>query len=109
LLYLAGILAPQTAAGISDAAWICFGICAIGVVAALGLLLGGGAHLRRPGLERWQDEGKPALDSPALLAAVRSPVRRSEDAGPLRPDLLGARELGDSLCAALTSSAVRSI
>jgi MFS family permease len=84
LLYLAGTLAPQTAAGISDAAWICCGICAVAVVAALGLLLAGGAHLRRPDLERWQDEGKPAWDSPALLAAVRSPVRRSEERGPLR-------------------------
>lgn len=72
VLYLAGILSPRTAAGISDAAWICFGICAAAIVAALFLLLAGGARLQRPDLERWQDEGEPAWESPELLAALRT-------------------------------------
>ncbi len=70
VLYLAGVLAPRTAAGISDAAWICFGICVAGVVAAVFLLLAGGARLQRPDLERWQDEGEAAWDSPDLLAKL---------------------------------------
>lgn len=88
LLYLAGILAPGTAAGISDAAWICFGVCAAGVVASLLLLLAGGARLRRPDLDRWQEEGKPAWESPALLAALRAQpaaARRSAGRGLVPP------------------------
>jgi MFS family permease len=79
VLYLSGILAPQTAAGISDAVWICFGVCAAGVVAALLLFLAGGGRLRQPDLERWQEEGAPAWDSPQLAAALRPQVRRSGD------------------------------
>lgn len=71
VLYLAGILAPGTAAGISDAIWVCFGVCAFGVVAALVVFLAGGARLQRPDLERWQDEGEPAWESPELGAALR--------------------------------------
>lgn len=78
VLYLAGILAPQTAAGIADAIWICFGVCAAGIAAAVALLLTGGARLQRPDLERWQDEGEPAWESPELGAALRrhAPDRR---------------------------------
>lgn len=71
VLYLAGILAPETAAGISDAVWICCGLCAAGVVAAIAVLLAGGARLQRPDLERWQEQGEPAWGSPRLAAAVR--------------------------------------
>jgi MFS family permease len=71
VLYLAGILAPQAALGISYAVWICFGICAAGVVGAVLVFLAGGGRLRTPDLERWQEEGDPAWDSPALLAALR--------------------------------------
>jgi hypothetical protein len=75
VLYLAGILAPDRATGISDAAWICFGVCAVAVVAALVVFFAGGARLRTPDLERWQEEGEPAWESPKLLAAVRAPAR----------------------------------
>jgi MFS family permease len=75
VLYLAGILAPETAAGIADAVWICFAVCVLGLVAAVVVFLAGGARLRRPDLERWQDEGDPAWDSPELLAALRRPAR----------------------------------
>jgi hypothetical protein len=70
LLYLAGILAPETAAGISDAAWICFGLSVFGVVLALLIFLAGGARLQKPDLERWQEEGEPAWESPELFARV---------------------------------------
>jgi hypothetical protein len=79
VLYLAGILAPETTAGIADAVWICFGLCAAGVVAAALVYVAGGARLPRPDLERWQEEGDPAWHSPALLAAVR-PAPRDEAA-----------------------------
>ncbi|HEU5243393.1 MAG TPA: MFS transporter [Gaiellaceae bacterium] len=72
VLYLAGALAPETAAGISDAVWICFGVCAAGLIVALVVFLAGGARLRRPDLERWQEEGKPAWESPELLSAARA-------------------------------------
>jgi hypothetical protein len=78
VLYLAGILAPDTAAGISDAVWICFGVCAAGAIAALLVFVGGGGRLQRPDLDRWQEEGDPAWESPELLAAVRP----RERAGP---------------------------
>jgi MFS family permease len=74
VLYLAGILAPETTAGISDAVWICLGVCVVGVVAAILLFLAGGGRLRQPDLERWQDEGEPAWESPPLLAALRQPA-----------------------------------
>jgi MFS family permease len=77
VLYLAGVLAPQTAAGISDAVWICFGICAAGAAGAVLLFLVGGGRLQRPDLERWQDEGEPAWDSPQLGAALRRHATRS--------------------------------
>src|SRR5581483_2284527 len=35
LLYLVGILSPHKAAGMSDAAWLCFGLCAAGAAAGL--------------------------------------------------------------------------
>jgi hypothetical protein len=73
VLYLAGILAPETAAGIADAVWICLGVCVAGVIAAALVFVAGGARLRRPDLERWQEEGEPAWESPDLLAAVRVP------------------------------------
>jgi MFS family permease len=73
VLYLAGILAPGTAAGISYAVWICFGISAGGVLLAVLVFLAGGSGLQRPDLERWQDEGEPAWESPPLLAALRTP------------------------------------
>jgi MFS family permease len=79
LLYLAGILAPETAAGISDAAWICFGVCVFGVVLAVLVFLAGGARLQKPDLERWQEEGKPAWESPQLFARVDRPRATAND------------------------------
>ncbi|HZO33768.1 MAG TPA: MFS transporter [Gaiellaceae bacterium] len=66
LLYLVGILSPHKAAGMSDAAWLCFGLCAAGLVGALLVWFGGGARLQTPDLERWQEDGEPAWDSPQL-------------------------------------------
>lgn len=77
VLYLAGILAPDTTAGIANAVWICFGVCVAGLVAAAFVFAAGGARLQRPDLDRWQEEGEPAWDSPELLAAVRSPAREN--------------------------------
>jgi MFS family permease len=72
IVYLAGVLAPQKTAGISDAAWICFAVCAASIVGAIGLFFLGGTRLQRPDLERWQEEGEPAWDSPPLLDRARS-------------------------------------
>jgi len=71
VLYLAGVLAPETAAGISRAVWICLGVCVAGAIAAVLVFAAGGTRLRRPDLERWQEKGEPAWESPALFAAVR--------------------------------------
>jgi hypothetical protein len=72
IVYLAGILAPQKAAGISDAAWICFAICLVSVIVAVVVFFLGGTGLERPDLERWQEEGEPAWESPPLLGRLRS-------------------------------------
>lgn len=93
VLYLAGVLAPGKAAGIADAAWICFGVCAAGVVAALLLFFAGGARLRRPDLARWQEEGEPAWDSPALFAAVRPAEDELPEREAVRPHARREREL----------------
>jgi predicted MFS family arabinose efflux permease len=77
VLYLAGILAPQTTAGISDAVWICFAVCATGVVVAALIFVAGATRLQRPDLERWQEEGDPAWDSPDLGAGLTSRGARS--------------------------------
>lgn len=71
VLYLSGILATAAASGISDAVWICFGLCVTGLLVALFVFAAGGARLQRPDLYRWQEEGDPAWDSPPLLAAIR--------------------------------------
>jgi MFS family permease len=89
VLYLAGILAPETTAGIANAVWICFGVCVTGLVAAVLVYLAGGTRLQRPDLERWQEEGDPAWDSPELLAAWRPPAR--DDAVPPADARMGQR------------------
>jgi hypothetical protein len=72
LLYLSATLATRLPDGFRDAAWICFGIAAVGAGLALVLFLLGRTRLQVPDLERWQEEGKPAWDSPPLLDAIRS-------------------------------------
>jgi hypothetical protein len=71
VLYLSGILATAAASGISDAVWICFGLCVTGLMVALFVFAAGGARLQQPDLYRWQEEGDPAWDSPPLFAAIR--------------------------------------
>jgi hypothetical protein len=66
-LYLAGILAPSKAAGIGGAVWICLGICSIGILIAGLVYFLSGVRLQTPDLERWQEEGEPAWNSPPLL------------------------------------------
>ena len=73
VLYLVGILSPDKTAGISDAVWICFGICLGGVFLALYVFVAGGARLQTPDLERWQEEGEPAWHSPPLFDVLRAP------------------------------------
>jgi MFS family permease len=84
VLYLAGILAPERTAGISDAVWICLGLCALGGVAAVVIFLAGGTRLQRPDLERWQEEGEPAWESPELVAALRRHTEQPETVFPTR-------------------------
>jgi hypothetical protein len=76
VVYLAGILAPTPTAGTRDAVWICFGVCGAGVLAAILVYLAGGTRLQRPDLERWQEEGEPAWESPPLFAAIRRRARQ---------------------------------
>jgi MFS family permease len=83
VLYLVGILSPNQTAGISDAVWICFGICVAGVLLAVYILVAGGARLQTPDLERWQESGEePAWDSPPLFDVLRSPSPERTGRGP---------------------------
>lgn len=71
LLYLVGVFSPHRPTGTADAAWLCFGLAAGGAALAAVLFVLGGSGLQRPDLERWQEEGEPAWESPPLLARLR--------------------------------------
>jgi hypothetical protein len=73
LLFLATAIGTSAAAGTRAAIWICLGIAAAGLVAAVALYLLGGGRLPTPDLERWT-EGEPAWESPPLLARLRRTV-----------------------------------
>jgi MFS family permease len=66
LLYLVGVFSPHRPAGTSDAAWLCFGLAIGGAAVAAVLFALGRSGLQTPDLERWQEEGEPAWESPPL-------------------------------------------
>lgn len=72
VVYLAGALAPEKSAGVADAVWICLAVCVAGVAAAVVLYGTGERGLQRPDLDRWQEEGEPAWDSPPLFGRLRA-------------------------------------
>jgi MFS family permease len=71
-LYLAGIFSPVKSVGFAHVAWLCFGLCIGGVVVAIFLFRAGAARLQPPDLERWQEDGEPAWESPPLLDGLHS-------------------------------------
>jgi MFS family permease len=71
LLYLVGVFSAHRPTGTADAAWLCFGLAAGGAALAALLFVLGGSGLQRPDLERWQEDGEPAWESPPLLARLR--------------------------------------
>jgi hypothetical protein len=73
-VYLAGAMSHDRTVGLSDAVWLCALLCAGGVFAAGVLAFGGGLRLQTPDLERWQEEGEPAWESPPLLETARPPA-----------------------------------
>jgi MFS family permease len=60
LLYLAALI------GLRAGIWICLGLALGGLALAGAVFLLGGGRLQVPDLERWQEEGEPAWDSPPL-------------------------------------------
>lgn len=73
LVYLAGFLGSSASAGTEDALWICVGIAGVGFVGGVLLYVTGKGWLQAPDLERWQEEGEQAWDSPPLLGRLRRP------------------------------------
>lgn len=71
ILHVAKTALASPARGTRLGVWICVGIAAVGGVAFLSLLLLGRARLSTPRLEPWLEGEGPALDSPALLGALR--------------------------------------
>ena len=67
LLYLVGIFSTSMKTGLRDGVGLCIAVAAAGAVIGVAIFGSGGARLQRPDLERWQEEGEPAWESPPLL------------------------------------------
>ena len=73
LVYLSTVLGSSPSAGVNWALWICLGIAALGFLGGVALYLAGYRRLQTPDIERWQEEGEPAWDSPRLLQRLIGP------------------------------------
>ena len=91
LVFLAGVLSPSKATGTADAVWICLAIAVLGFVGGTALYVRGKGRLQTPDIDRWQEEGEPAWDSPPLFGRGR---RGSGDAVPDVPSSSGAKGPG---------------
>jgi MFS family permease len=70
--------------GVSTASWIALAIALAGALTACGVFLAGGARLRSPDLERWDEGEEPGLESPPLFARLRR-GRRATQVGAQTP------------------------
>jgi hypothetical protein len=71
LVYVVTQIGGSTQQGLEDGIWICLGLAAAGGVLALVAFISGGSRLQVPDIDRWQDEGEPAWESPPLLNRIR--------------------------------------
>jgi len=101
LLHFAATVGGGSTTGTSTALWICLGIALGGAAVGVGLYLLGGVRPQAAALDQWFASQAPgagppvaALQSPPLLAAIRSTDR------PAREPLLAAPASGDGLPAA---------
>jgi MFS family permease len=60
-----------TGGGIKTGLWVCFAIAAGGGLISLYILVLGRARLQRPDIERWENDGEPAWESPPLADGIR--------------------------------------
>lgn len=74
LAFLAVTVGATRAAGLTDAVWVCLAAAALGLLLASALYVLSGARPQDPDLERWNEEGEPAWESPPLLARVRATI-----------------------------------
>lgn len=65
--------------GFQTAMWVCCATAVAGGVLAVAVLRAGGVHLQVPDLDGWQEEDRPAWESPPLLSAWGSTRRRAPE------------------------------